>query len=212
MKNTLHKKYKGGNKIAKQKGGWFGFFDSKPADGVSDETPSDGKNPLTGIMERATSAASGATGIGQNPGSKITQQLTELKKNHDKSIADANKNYEEENKTNEENKIKSKTKQEETIKKFNEEYNKAKEELEKKKAREIDEAKKTLAELNSALGSPGMGGGRRRRSGARRSAARRSAARNGRSGAHRSKSKTKKRITRKKNRNHKKRTRRYKKQ
>ena len=229
MKNTS-RKYKGGKNEEEGKGGWFGFFDSKPEDGASAKTPTDGENPFTKMMATATGAAQKVTGFGKNPGSNIKEQLAELEKKHNQDLADAAANYKKRSEAIGEDEKQIEAELQAANTKIKEDYIKEKGELQKDIDREIDDAKKTLAALSesapgSAQGSApgsatGIGGGRRRRSGARRSGARRSGARNGRSGARRSgarngngksKSKGKKRITRKKGRNNKKRTRRYKK-
>jgi len=227
MKNTS-RKYKSGNKFAKQKGGgWRDMLGMTPE---SDDTT---QNNTESIGDKITSATNSALNQGRSlvgqpqkgesdishlnrENAKLMQSMLDidnkLKENMQKLMAD------------------NKSKTDEELKKMNEDVEKEKAEILEKKSKLEEEIKKVVSDAQknisdaqkapssappsappsapgSAVGSA-VGGGRRRRSGARRSGARRSGARNGRS---KSKSKGKKRITRKKGRNNKKRTRRYKK-
>jgi len=221
MKNTS-RKYKSGNKFAKQKGGgWRDMLGMTPK---SDDPTQEKSESIGDKFTSATNSAlnQGRSLVGQpqkgesdishlnGEKAKLMQSMLDidnkLKENMQKLMAD------------------NKSKTDEEVKKLNEDVEKEKADILEKKSKLEEEIKKVVSDAQKNISdaqkapssgppsappsAPGsaMGGGRRRRSGARRSGAR-----NGRSKARRSKSKGKKRITRKKGRNNKKRTRRYKK-
>ena len=209
MKNTLHKKYKGGNKLAKRGGGLFDrFLGTNSESGDSTKTPTDGENPLTKMIGTATGAAKETLGLPQEGESEISHLNGEIAKLKQEKV-----NIEEKFKADSQKMTDTmKLKQEEDMKKLKQEVDNKIKDIESKindittKMQEvIKKSQQNMNDLNKSSPASGLppapvsqsapgsqsapaagGGGRRRRSGARRSGARRSGARNGRSGARRS--------------------------